>query len=177
LKIPVFVSCPTSLNSRQELVRSIIESKLNSLGLESRSVGRTDYPVSTPLREVLALAKHCSGGVILGFSQLTIDSGISREGTSREDKVTNVRLPTPWNQIETGILFSLHLPLVVLRERNVKGGIFDHGTGDFFVHDLPDADSIHSDESLGQVLLNWQSRVRHRYYTVSPSEWSENPFG
>src|SRR5437660_3411049 len=37
--------------------------------LEPRAPGRSDYPTELPLREVLLVARHCSGGVILGFEQ------------------------------------------------------------------------------------------------------------
>ena len=66
-KIPIFVSCPTKLNEEQELKRSVIMRLLDDLQMEPRALGRGDYPKDYPLKEVYVVAKHCSGGIILGF--------------------------------------------------------------------------------------------------------------
>jgi hypothetical protein len=67
MKIPVFVSLPTMLNDDQDAARKLILRELDRNGLEARSLGRSDYPTELPLREVLTIARHCAGGVILGF--------------------------------------------------------------------------------------------------------------
>ena len=78
--IPVFVSIPNSLNSKQSVAHQLVLEELGHHGLEARTLGRTDYPTSFPLREVLTLAKHCSGGLILGFSQFRGHSRGMEEG-------------------------------------------------------------------------------------------------
>jgi hypothetical protein len=65
MKISVFVSCPTKLNKKQKATKKRIIKELEALNLEARSLGKTDYPIENPLREVLVLGQHCSGGVIL----------------------------------------------------------------------------------------------------------------
>ncbi len=69
MRIPVFVSCPTQLNSGQNRSRNVILEILEGLHIEPRALGRSDYPKDYPLKEVYAIAKHCHGGVILGFEQ------------------------------------------------------------------------------------------------------------
>ena len=69
MKIPVFVSSPTALNDEQKKSRYIIVSELETLQFEARTLGRSDYPADLPIREIYSLAAHCSGGIILGFSQ------------------------------------------------------------------------------------------------------------
>ncbi|TQD28443.1 hypothetical protein [Methanolobus vulcani] len=83
-KIPVFVSCPTILNSEQESKRKVIIDLLNDLQMEARSLGRSDYAKDYPLKEVYVIAKHCSGGVILGFEQYYVETGIMKRGTTEE---------------------------------------------------------------------------------------------
>jgi len=166
MKIPIFVSCPTQLSKEQEKARTLIIDELENLGMEPRSLGRTDYPSDFPLREVFVIAKHCSGGVILGFEQFYTKSGIWKRGTNEEKKNTNeVCFPTPWNQLEAGILFSLGLPLLVFKEENISGGVFDSGVTDVFIHKMPMGrlSKINKD-ALRQVLLNWQRKVRSHYY-------------
>ena len=69
MKIPVFVSSPTKLNIAQEQVRGQVFSMLDEYGLEPRALGQSDYPTRLPLREVVTIAKHCAGGLVLGFEQ------------------------------------------------------------------------------------------------------------
>jgi hypothetical protein len=121
MRIPIFLSAPTSLSPEQESVRNRIVRLLKSQGLEPRTLGRQEYPTDYPLREVAVIAKHCSGGIILGFEQLLVRSGISKRGTNAERTVRNIRLATPWNNLEAGILFGLGLPLLIFRDDGLGG--------------------------------------------------------
>ena len=87
-KIPVFVSCPTSLSEEQERKRDVIVKILDDLQLEPRALGRGDYPKDYPLKEVFVIAKHCAGGIILGFEQLYIEKAIRKRNTSGEKKIS-----------------------------------------------------------------------------------------
>ncbi len=168
MKIPIFVSCPTTLSETQENCRKMIVKELDRLGLEPRALGRTDYPTDAPLKEVFTLARHCAGGVILGFSQVRVDSGVWKEGTPDEAQVTDpVRFPTPWNHLEAGILCSLRVPLVVFKEDGISGGIFDHGVTDVFINRMPTpALPAAEKKALGAVLMKWQADVRTYYYKL-----------
>jgi hypothetical protein len=165
VRIPVFVSCPTALAEAQEESRSLVLRELELFGLEPRALGRTDYPVDTPLREVLVIARHCAGGVILGFSQTVTHQAVGKPGTSEETDVRGQRLPTPWNHLEAGILYAIGLPLLIFREPGIAGGIFDIGTTETFIHPMPTTEvASDPDSGLHDVFLKWQSRVRQRYY-------------
>src|SRR5882757_4893898 len=106
--IPVFVSCPTDLSAAQEQARKVVLHFLDDNQLEPRALGRSDYPVGLPLREVYGIAKHCAGGVILGFEQFRSLRGISKPDSDSEEQVdADTSFPTPWNHLEAGILFGL----------------------------------------------------------------------
>jgi len=64
--------------------REVILDQLKELQIAPRALGRGDYPSELPLREVYTIAKHCSGGVILGFNQFETDKGIWKKGTEKE---------------------------------------------------------------------------------------------
>jgi hypothetical protein len=66
---PGFRSVPTSLSPSQEEARTVIVQQLDDNDLEPRALGASDYRTELPLREVLLIARHCSGGIILGFEQ------------------------------------------------------------------------------------------------------------
>jgi hypothetical protein len=165
MNIPVFVSCPTSLNKEQEASRRIILGELTKFRFEPRALGRSDYPTDLPLREVYVVATHCSGGVILGFEQFQTETGIWKRGTKEQRKASATPFPSSWNHLEAGILYSLGLPVLVFKEDGISGGVFDPGVTDVFVHRMPKSNiSKQSKISLSEVFLKWQANVREHYY-------------
>jgi hypothetical protein len=166
MHIPIFLSCPSDLNPAQARARRRILGELDRAGFEWRSLGKSDYPTVSPLREVLVIAKHCSGGVVLGFSQFEAPRGVWKKGSKAENtQGSRVVFPTPWNQLEAGVLFSLGLPVLVFSEAGVKGGVFDHGVTDAFVHRVPIGPMTSAESSsLREVILKWSAEVRQRYY-------------
>jgi hypothetical protein len=140
MKIPVFVSSPTSLNPDQAASRAILMSFLKELNLEPRALGRSDYPSELPLREVMVIARHCAGGIILGYEQFHATSGTWKRGLGTKDGERMLKpketesFPTPWNQLEAGILFGLGIPLLIFRDAGITGGVFDVGVTDVFIH-------------------------------------------
>lgn len=167
MKIPVFVSCPTHLNRPQTAQRALLLQMLEDLNLEPRALGRSDYPTDLPLREVMTIAKHCSGGLILGFNQLTATAGVRKPGTSKAKTLSSpVLIPTAWNHLEAGILFALNKPLLVFKEPGVDGGVFDYGVTDVFIHDIPSAKaSLSKVKEIREVFLKWRDKVGAAYYS------------
>jgi hypothetical protein len=163
MRIPVFVSCASCLTADQSDVFCSICSLLDELGMEPRTLGRSDYAMRTPLTEVLGVASHCFGGLILGFAQTNFDGGILKPGTPEERRVVETVLPTPWNHLEAGILFALRLPLLILREPGINGGIFDPGTADVFVHNLPSNCQDIATGVVREILIRWAGEVQARY--------------
>jgi hypothetical protein len=167
MKIPVFVSCPTDLNPQQEESRKLILNELEDLQLEPRALGRGDYPAELPLREVLSISRHCAGGIIPGFAQFEADSGTQKKGCKENEKKISepVLFPTPWNQLEAGILAAHHLPILIFREPTIDGGIFDRGVSDVYIHEMPTPSlSKAKKQGLKQVFLKWSAQVRRVYY-------------
>ena len=165
MKIPVFVSAPTKLNSSQQEIYDFILGVLDSLDLERRALGRSDYPMDSPLREVVQLARRCSGGLILGFAQQEASKIVVGKGTDSVKVFKELSLPSPWNNLEAGILYALKLPLLVFKEGDIAGGIFDLGTADAFIHRLPRVEEIGEKAAeTRNILMNWQGKVRQHYY-------------
>lgn len=163
-RIPVFISCPTTLNKRQNDLRKFIISSLEDLNIESRALGRSDYPKDYPLKEVAIIAKRCSGGIILGFEQIRVSEGKIKAGTNAEKEIGSVmQFPTPWNHIEAGILFGLKLPLLIFKEEGISGGVFDNGISDVFVHTFPSKLDEKKKNELKQVIQKWFAEVSVLY--------------
>jgi hypothetical protein len=168
MKIPVFVSSPTKLNPAQEQVRLQVFAMLDEYRLEPRALGQSDYPTRLPLREVATIARHCAGGLILGFEQQFAHEIEIRRGLTPPAggmRAQNISYPSPWNNLEGGILFSLGLPLLVFRDEGISGGIFDNGVSDVFIHPMPSLTTAGTFISpVKDVFLKWQADVRRRYY-------------
>ena len=173
MRIPVFVSCPTALNPSQQAARATLMDFLAELNLEPRALGRSDYPSELPLREVVVIARHCAGGLILGFEQFQATTGTWKRGLglkNGERKLSakeTASFPTPWNHLEAGILFGLGLPLLIFREPEISGGVFDNGVTDVFIHKMPSGKLSAKDRaSLKEVILKWYAKTSAHYYGV-----------
>jgi hypothetical protein len=143
---------------------------LDELNLEPRALGRSDYPAEFPLREVLVIANHCAGGLILGFEQFHATAGIWKRGAAKQKRLApkeTVAFPTPWNHLEAGILCGLGLPILIFGEEGISGGVFDAGSTDAFVSKMPpEKPSTADQESLKEVFLKWHAKVSTRYYRI-----------
>lgn len=164
MKIPVFVSSPTRLTTEQEEVRSLLLSLLNSNGLEPRALGRSDYPIHAPLREVLSIARHCAGALILGFTQHESDGFTRVADGDRGISTHTEKIPTPWNHLESGIAYTLSLPILVLKEDGVRGGVFDPGTMEGYVLPMPNPIDSVAVSNLEESIRKWQGLVQQFYY-------------
>jgi hypothetical protein len=133
----VFVSMPTILTERQrELVDSLYE-ELNLRRLYGRTIGVTDFGTKSPLALVKRTMMKCHGALVLGLVQGRIRAGTSKPGTKKRKQLRNSTFPTPWNQLEAGIAYDIGLPLMIVKEDGINGGIFDPGAvGDQFIHSV-----------------------------------------
>jgi hypothetical protein len=169
LRIPVFVSCPSQLRPEQEASAQIILDHLEKNKLQWRALGRPDYPRRLPLAEVVGMIKHCSGGVVLGFEQyqakeVTFRRGIKGHSSRMKGPIC---FPTPWNHLESGILFSFNLPILVFHEPAIEGGVFDVGVVPDFTHKMPVPKmSTTAKDELDSLFQRWAGEVRQRYHAV-----------
>ena len=123
--VRIFVSRPSTLTLSQQAVRRLIEDTFEAAGADVVTFERNNYPpagVFSDLRRVMA---ECRGVVVLGFRQLEISVGCWRPGTPEERSVDGAAEATPWNQVEAGIAAALQLPVFVVRDSGVIGGVFD----------------------------------------------------
>jgi hypothetical protein len=167
MRIPVFVSSPSldNLSSTQQASAEIIDKLVRRYKLEWRALGRSDYPNDTPLKEVMRMVRHCSGGIILGFEQFRASAGEFRAGSKNASTATGTAFPTPWNQLEAGILFSTGVPMMIFREPDILGGVFDVGSTEVFLHQMPTSGMPKQAlDDLDSAFQTWVGRVRAHYY-------------
>jgi hypothetical protein len=169
MRFPVFVSTPNCLSPKQQEVYDFVLAELSRHSLEPYTLGQNHQPTQSPLHEVMVMARHVCGGVILGFEQFCATDGVSKPGTVRETKLgTPAFFPSPWNQLEAGILYTVGVPLLILRERSITGGIFDQGVSRWFTHTLPRSEELEQQRSvLSSVIADWRAKVTERFYSIA----------
>lgn len=128
--ISVFVSRPTWIPPEFEEGLNGFLGLLETLELNPRTLGTTDYPTKSPLDDVIALLDQCSGAVILGYPQIRVSAG-----TIKAETVHNALLATEWNHIEAGLAYARHLPLLVIHHLGIVRGIFDRGAINSFIYE------------------------------------------
>jgi len=130
----VFISKPNSLTPDQQRFVEALKKILVERGLRPRTLGETDFPNETPLGAVRTLLSECEGCLVLGFTQMLVSQGISKPGSANEEEITGLKLPTPWNHIETGMAYMKNIPVMILCEKGISVGIFDKGITDRYIH-------------------------------------------
>ena len=120
----VFLSAPNNIPAPQRALIEIVTAALEGEALVVERLPRSSYSPSAPLSAVCRALRQCKGAVIMSLSQLEVAEGRWRRGTDEERPVSNVRLPTPWNQIEAGAAAMLDLPLLIICDRT-EGGVID----------------------------------------------------
>lgn len=155
----IFVSKPNALNPTQTLFCVELTKHMKSRGLQPRTLGETDFPNNTPIQAVKDVLSVCQGALILGFKQIHIVRGYERPGTEKERKIANEFLPTSWNQLEAGMAYMQDVPLMIIREPGVSGGVFDVGITDRYVHQAELSTEWLSSERFIQPFNEWFSDV------------------
>jgi hypothetical protein len=111
--------------------------------------------------EIQRLMSACAGAAIFGFGQLEVRDGLWRSGTSEEKHVKDECFSTPWNQFEAGMAAMLALPIFVVCERGVDGGIFDMASGEHQIYRVFIEEDWNASGFLNSF-ADWCSDVRER---------------
>lgn len=130
----IFVSRPTTRNTKQEQFLNHLDEIFERRNLQPVSLGQTDYPNKAPIQAIRDHMERCDGAMIVGLEQLRVVEGIEKPG-AEDAEVQDIRLPTPWNHIEAGMAFMLDLPILIMKEEGIKGGVFETGPSDRSIHE------------------------------------------
>jgi hypothetical protein len=155
----VFVSVGAAATEQQEAFIRAVEDRLRSEGLVPHTVGRNTFSVDTPLKTVSDLINSCSGAVIIALERSYFPSGTGKRGGPKEVALTDVRLPTPWNQIEAAIAYTRGLPLMVIVENGLQSeGLLERGYDWYVQWVKPEPLALNSTEFNG-VLASWKQKM------------------
>lgn len=155
----VFVSVGGTATEQQEAFVCAVEDRLRSEGIIPHTVGRNTFSSDAPLKTVTELLDRCSGAVIIALERYYFASGIEKRGGAKASALGEVKLPTPWNQIEAAMAYARGLPLMVIVEAGLKSeGLLERGY-DWYVQSVtPEPMALNSKE-LNGVLASWKQRM------------------
>ena len=157
--IDVFISRPTKISAKYESSYSEFEIFLKEKGIKSRRLGGSDYSRKAPLIAVMEIIEDCKGAIIIGFPQFEF-----RNSSKKADDILNessMLFPTPWNQIEAVLAYKERIPVLVIAQNEIEGGIFDYGiTGEFVLKtDLSNKD-WHKGKAFSGIFDDWYSDIK-----------------
>lgn len=161
-KKSIFISKPNSLTSDQQRFVESLHQILKERQLEPRTLGETDFPNETPLGAVRSLLRECKGCIVLGFTQMIVTEGISKPNTAEQQKISNIKLPTTWNHIETAMAFMQAIPIMIICENGIQAGIFDKGITDRYIHQTDLGEGWLRSPRFLQPFNNWLEEVAAR---------------
>jgi hypothetical protein len=155
----VFVSVGSTATPSQEAFVRAIEDRLRAEGLVPHTVGRNSFSADAPLKAVARLLDSCAGAVVIAFERTYFQQGTEKRGGPNESPLQDVKLATPWNQIEAAMAYARGLPLMVIVESGLKSeGLLENGY-DWYVQWVPvDASTLQSAEFNG-VLASWKTKL------------------
>ncbi|MEQ9317252.1 MAG: hypothetical protein RLN72_15475 [Henriciella sp.] len=134
---------------------------LGDLSLEPITLAQLDTPAEPPLTQIHAMIRGCSGGLVIGFCQETADR-VTRPG---REAVAPKPYPSPWNHLEAGLLFAADVPLLILKEAGITGGVFDDGVSGHLVHTIDDTFRC-QDSHVRSLFSKWQGDISHHFYAT-----------
>ena len=127
-ELNVFVSVGGTATEQQEVFVRAVEDRLRSEGLIPHTVGRNTFSADAPLKTVIQLLDNCSGTVVIALERAYFPNGTDKRGGPKETPLADIKLATPWNQIEAAMAYSRGHPLMVIVEQGIKSeGLLERG--------------------------------------------------
>jgi hypothetical protein len=156
----VFVSVGRTFNEAQEAFVCAVEARLRAEGLIPHTVGRDTFSSDAPLKTIMDLMKKCSGTVVIALERSYFPTGFDKPNSPSQSTLTDVKLATPWNQIEAAISYSRGLPLMMLVESGVRPeGLLERGY-DWFVQDVTLDTSTLTSIAFNGILASWKAKIQ-----------------
>jgi hypothetical protein len=158
--IRVFISRPGVLLDHHQQSLVAVTRRLETEGMLPEMLERKDYPEFGTIAEVQRLMAGCSGALVLGLREIEVRDGLWRAGTADQQRLCGVTYATPWSQIEAGMAVMRGLPVLILTEPGVEGGVFDTAKE----HNIF---RLRTDDDLASsVFAHWSAAVRERANSV-----------
>ncbi len=158
----VFVSVGGTATEKQESFVRAVEDRLRSEGIIPHTVGRNTFSSDSPLKTVMELMEKCCGTVVIALERTYFPSGEEKRGGPNQTSLSEVRCPTPWNQIEAAMAYTRGHPLMIIVEKGLQSeGLLARGYEWYVQWVEPTASALTTPEFNG-VLSSWKQKVAQR---------------
>jgi hypothetical protein len=172
-ELNVFISVGGTATDKQETFIRAVEDRLRSEGLVPHTVGRNTFSTDAPLKTVTELLDKCAGTLVIALERTYFASGVEKRGGPKQATLSDVRLPTAWNQIEAAMAYSRGHPLMIVVEQGLKSeGLLERGNDWYVQSAQADPAALNTLEFNG-VLASWKEkmlRVQAKPRSIKPSE-------
>ncbi len=164
-RIPVFLSHPSKLNSKQREFVEIIIKEIRKALFFPRTLPNTEQYPETPLTNIRRMILSSYGFIALDLAQIEVRI---LQNNLRQSIDSTTWEGSPFAQIEPAMAYQFGLPMLLIRESTVeKIGIWSYGITPFLLLEwnpnLPLSDFFNSSAWL-EIFQNWISQVRNGYY-------------
>lgn len=156
----VFLSVGQTWTEEQETFVGALESLLEANGLTPRTVGRTDFSASAPLKRIVELMETTSGTVVCAFERTRSEVMVEKFGSDFERRARDIKLPIVWNQIEAAMTYTRKQPLLVVVERGLKIEGLLAESYDWYVLTVDVSGTSLQSKEAHAVVSDWSQKVR-----------------
>ncbi|MBR4994741.1 MAG: pentapeptide repeat-containing protein [Alistipes sp.] len=126
----VFISSIGNLSPKQGEYMDALKDHLKRLGIDTLSLSKEEYRNSGQIIGIQSKIEKANGVIIVGLRNLLVVDGVYRPTSSEKRQVSNMWLPTSWNNIEAGIASALKKPILVIHQSDLNDGIFNKEIND-----------------------------------------------
>lgn len=172
--IPVFLSRPNPYLDEHDLFIDKLKSILKDFNIETITLQADNYDLSDSIEYLKGMIKQCYGIIIIGFGQILIKNGRKKPNAvkndkfyySKEEKITNKFITSPFCHIEGTIGLIYDLPLLIMNESNtriegiISGGRFSVKTITF---DLKNINDFFDSPLFNKQLSVWIGEITKKY--------------
>lgn len=139
----VFFSMPGCMSKEDEILTKDYKTFLEEeMHYNVIYYTKDEYPEFGQFNKIRHDIMNSSAMIAFGFKQISIKDGVSYPNTTKEKSVSNIDLPTPWNDLEVGMGLMNHLPILLVKSNGISSGIFDGKLSECFVATITtDSDS------------------------------------
>ena len=154
----IFISRPTIIGNGYEKPYNAFEGFLKSEGFSPRRLGKSDYSLKAPLVAVMKLMEQCKGAIVLGYPQHEVTYSLKKGGEILNEH--RIFLSTPWNQIEGTLAYKKEIPVLVIAQEGIEGGLFDYGvTGEYVYKADLSSDKWFKNKKVLGIFQDWKKQI------------------
>ena len=173
MKISVFLSYPQPYLERQQVFIDKVKEYLNTRGIETRTLGVTDYDMMEPLVAIRRLLNESNGLLTIAFRRTHIEKACVKPKSDidgiNEKYVDDEWITSPYCQIEPSMAFQIGLPILIFREKGViADGILEKGVAGTYLPEFDlenNIDEYFIKDEWKQIINDWEQCVRNVYKT------------